>query len=88
MPEHAKPSTEVWSRFVAGHATGPVVDGLISAVLPFGAFVEVDGVTGLLPQSAWSQRPGWPSQLKVGSRIPVRVTTIDVTRRRFAAGAA
>lgn len=61
---------------------GEVVDGVVGTVLPFGAFVEIGRVTGLPPKSAWSQRP------EAGSRILVRVTTIDVTRRRFAAGAA
>lgn len=65
-----------WSRFVTRRATGDVVEGLVTRALPFGTLVEIDGVSGLVPG---------PGPAEPGSRIPVRVTTIDVARRRFAA---
>ncbi|HEY3464317.1 MAG TPA: S1 RNA-binding domain-containing protein, partial [Amycolatopsis sp.] len=37
-----------WSEFVAAHAEGGVLDGVVARVVPFGAFVEVaDGIHGL-----------------------------------------
>jgi ribosomal protein S1 len=72
----------VWSRFVAGRSAGELVDALVLRVLPFGSLVEIDGVAGLLPRSAADPAP------EAGSRLPIRVTTIDVTRRRFTAEAA
>ena len=55
-----------------------VLDGRVTQVLPFGAFVEVaEGIQGLLPKSAWS------AQLVTGSRIAVRIASIDVENRRM-----
>ncbi|MFE5571168.1 S1 RNA-binding domain-containing protein [Amycolatopsis japonica] len=42
--------TENWREFVVAHADGGVLDGVVTRVLPFGAFVEVaPGMEGLLP---------------------------------------
>jgi hypothetical protein len=46
MSEQISPA--VWNRFVPRRSTGDVANGLVVKVLPFGAFVEIDGVTGLL----------------------------------------
>ncbi|WP_370942710.1 S1 RNA-binding domain-containing protein [Amycolatopsis sp. cg5] len=64
----------VWQDFVARHSAGGVLDGLVTQVLPFGAFVEVaDGVQGLLPSVATER----------GARIAVKIDRIDVENRRF-----
>ncbi|EOD68875.1 S1 RNA-binding domain-containing protein [Amycolatopsis vancoresmycina] len=64
-----------WQEFVAAHAEGGVLDGVVTRVLPFGAFVEVaDGIHGLLVTDAAPQ---------AGTRLPVRIEQIDVERRRF-----
>lgn len=59
------------SRF----AVGDVVDGLVSRVLPFGAFVRIGGVDGLLT----TQQPP-----QVGAEVRVRVVAIDDERERVA----
>ena len=54
-----------------------MLDGSWREVLPFGAFVEVAvGIQGLLVTAP--ARP--PSS---GSRVTVRIESIDVERRRF-----
>ncbi|WIX97753.1 hypothetical protein QRX60_27085 [Amycolatopsis mongoliensis] len=64
-----------WQAFVAAHAEGGVLDGVVARVLPFGAFVEVaPGVQGLL---VTDRAPGQ------GSRVTVRIDSIDGERRRF-----
>jgi ribosomal protein S1 len=64
-----------WQEFVAAHAEGGVLDGVVARVLPFGAFVEVaPGVHGLWVTGA-APEPG--------SRVTVRIERIDVERRRF-----
>ncbi|WIV56646.1 S1 RNA-binding domain-containing protein [Amycolatopsis nalaikhensis] len=64
-----------WSEFVAAHAEGGVLDGVVARVVPFGAFVEVaDGIHGLLVS---------PVVPEVGSRVRVRIGSVDVERRRF-----
>ncbi|GAB3142271.1 S1 RNA-binding domain-containing protein [Amycolatopsis sp. NPDC004378] len=64
-----------FSEFVAAHAEGGVLDGVVARVLPFGAFVEVaPGVHGLLVTEA-APEPG--------TRLSVRIDRVDVERRRF-----
>ncbi len=64
-----------WQEFFAAHAEGGVLDGVVSRVVPFGAFVEVaDGIHGLLVTDEAPQ---------VGTRLPVRIEAVDVERRRF-----
>ena len=67
----------VWQGFVARNSGGGVLDGLVTKVLPFGVFVEVDGVRGLLPQSAGSVRP------ELSSRVSVKIRELDVENRRM-----
>jgi ribosomal protein S1 len=73
----SRPDQDDWTAFVTRHATGGVLDGRVTTVMPFGAFVAVaDGIEGLLPRPAWSAEP------EPGSTIPVRIAAIDVERRR------
>ncbi|WP_103350508.1 S1 RNA-binding domain-containing protein [Amycolatopsis sp. CA-128772] len=63
-----------WQEFVAAHAEGGVLDGVVARVLPFGAFVEVaDGVHGFLVSDEVPP---------AGTRLPVRIEQIDVEQRR------
>jgi small subunit ribosomal protein S1 len=75
-PDHSI-SLPAWKDFIARHAAGGTFEGLVTSVVPFGAFVEVaEGIHGLLPQSAWSARP------EAGASISVRIASIDVENRR------
>jgi ribosomal protein S1 len=71
-----------WATFVARHGVDDIVDGDVVSVVPFGAFVRIDGFDGLAPQKSWPTLP------EAGSRIQARVLAIDVDRRRFALGPA
>ncbi len=67
-----------WREFMASHADGGVLDGVVTRVLPFGAFVEVaQGLEGLLPTV------GGPGPLEAGSAVAVRIDKLDVQNRRF-----
>jgi ribosomal protein S1 len=63
-----------WNEFLAGHTVGDVVDGTVSKVLPFGAFVRVAGFDGLLPQV---------KTMSDGERVRVRILAIDDAGKRF-----
>ena len=63
-----------WSEFLAGHAVGDVVDGTVSKVVPFGAFVRIDGVDGLLPQV---------KTVADGQSVRVRILAIDEGQQWF-----
>ncbi|QUQ70134.1 S1 RNA-binding domain-containing protein [Kutzneria sp. CA-103260] len=66
--------SENWNEFLAGHTVGDVVDGTVSKVLPFGAFVRVGGFDGLLPQV---------KTVADGERVRVRILAIDDASQRF-----
>jgi ribosomal protein S1 len=63
-----------WHNFLADHKVGDVVDGTVSKVLPFGAFVRVAGFDGLLPQV---------KTVNDGEQVRVRILAIDDAGRRF-----
>ena len=75
---HTKVSPEAWRNFLAEHADGGVLNGVVASVVPFGAFVEVGpGIHGLLPH------PNCPEELETGSLIPVRIANVDLANRRM-----
>ena len=64
-----------WEAFIARHGVGDQVDGEVTKVLTFGAFVRLaEGVDGLL---VGEDRPG------LGARVPVRIAEIDLDKRRM-----
>lgn len=66
-------SQEVWQRFSAAHSVGDVIEGVVAEVVPFGSFVEYEGLHGLAFQQDWP----------VGARVRVRILDIDDARQRF-----
>jgi ribosomal protein S1 len=70
----------VFERFTARHTPGCVVDATVVKALPFGAIVEIDGVSGLASPA--------PAGLTPGAQVRVRVAAVDVAERRFAAESA
>jgi ribosomal protein S1 len=75
---HTPASLETWQDFLAAHAVGGVVDGCVSSVVPFGAFIELGGgIHGLLHRDAWSGPP------EVGAGIQVRILAVDLEGRRM-----
>jgi ribosomal protein S1 len=64
-----------WEDFIAKHGVGDLVDGQVTKVLPFGAFIRVAGaVDGLL---VGEDRP------EVGANVSVRIADIDHEKRRM-----
>lgn len=75
-----------WQAFARQHAIGQVVPGVVTKLVPFGAFVRVeDGIEGLVHISELAQRHvEMPEQVvKVGSDAFVKVIDIDLERRRI-----
>lgn len=64
---------------------GTIVEGTVTRIQPFGAFVEiVPGVEGLLHVSAFGRRIGHPSELvSAGQTVAVRVDAVDRGSRRI-----
>ena len=69
-------------------APGQVVVGTISNIVDFGAFVDLDGIDGLIHISelSWSH-VNHPSEiLNIGDEVSVRVLDIDRQRQRISLG--
>ncbi|MFL5817639.1 MAG: 30S ribosomal protein S1, partial [Conexibacter sp.] len=67
---------------------GMVVDGTISNIVDFGAFVDLDGIDGLIHISelSWSH-VNHPSEiLSIGDTVSVKVLDIDRDRQRISLG--
>ncbi|HYY74475.1 MAG TPA: 30S ribosomal protein S1 [Solirubrobacterales bacterium] len=67
---------------------GQVVEGAISNIVDFGAFVDLDGIDGLIHISelSWSH-VNHPSEiLNIGDVVPVKVLDIDRERQRISLG--
>ncbi|MEJ7789700.1 MAG: 30S ribosomal protein S1 [Thermoleophilaceae bacterium] len=67
---------------------GQVVEGAISNIVDFGAFVDLDGIDGLIHISelSWSH-VNHPSEiLAIGDTVPVKVLDIDRDRQRISLG--
>jgi small subunit ribosomal protein S1 len=67
---------------------GQVVEGTISNIVDFGAFVDLDGIDGLIHISelSWSH-VNHPSEiLSIGDKVTVKVLDIDRDRQRISLG--
>ena len=74
-----------WDEFARDVEVGAVVDGEVTKTVPFGAFVSVsDGVEGLVHVSeiAIHHVPSPELELSIGQQVRVKVTEIDMERRR------
>ncbi|MGH3442982.1 MAG: 30S ribosomal protein S1, partial [Nitriliruptorales bacterium] len=75
-----------WTTFSREHQAGNVVDGEVTKLVPFGAFVKVaDGIEGLIHISELSEHhvEAPEAVVNVGDRIEVKVIDIDTVRRRI-----
>lgn len=75
-----------WREVVKRFKTGEIIEGTITKLVPFGAFVEVaDGVEGLIHISELcEQRIEFPEEVvKLGEKTKVKVVDVDLERRRL-----
>src|SRR5437773_1051597 len=75
-----------WREFERKHQTGEVINGVVTKLVPFGAFVRVgEGIEGLVHISELSeQHVESPEQVvSVGHQGRVKDVDLDVSRRRI-----
>src|SRR5207249_7952323 len=75
-----------WREFERKHQTGEIIDGQVTKLVPFGAFVRVgEGIEGLVHISELSdQHVESPEQVvSVGRHAPVKVAVVDGCRGRL-----
>jgi len=67
---------------------GDVVEGVISNIVDFGAFVDLDGMDGLIHISelSWSHVNHPSEVLEIGQKVEVKVLDIDRERQRISLG--
>jgi small subunit ribosomal protein S1 len=74
-----------WLAVAEGLSPGDVIEGQVTHIASFGAFVELgDGVEGLVHLSEMPQGEQTAATLPPGSSVQVRVLRIDPQRRRIA----
>jgi small subunit ribosomal protein S1 len=74
-----------WQRVTATLDEGEVVEGTVTDVAPFGAFVEIGkGVEGLVHTSEMPGGQATCSDLEPGAPVTVRVLEIDEGERQIA----
>jgi small subunit ribosomal protein S1 len=75
-----------WREFERKYQVGEIIDGQVTKLVPFGAFVRVaPGIEGLVHISELSEQhvDSPESVLSVGDDVRVKVIEIDVARRRI-----
>ncbi|TLM92765.1 MAG: 30S ribosomal protein S1, partial [Actinobacteria bacterium] len=75
-----------WKQLVKNYPIGAIVEGTVTKLVPFGAFVELgDGIEGLVHISEMAKgHVETPDQVAtVGQKVHVKVMDVDTERRRI-----
>jgi small subunit ribosomal protein S1 len=75
-----------WKEFERKYQAGEIIEGQVTKLVPFGAFVRVAaGIEGLVHISELSEQhvDSPESVLSVGDQVRVKVIEVDVARRRI-----
>ena len=75
-----------WQKIVAQHQVGDVVEGRVTKIVAFGAFVEIyEGIEGLVHISELANRHvERPDEVvSVGQQVQVKIIEVDSDRRRL-----
>jgi small subunit ribosomal protein S1 len=74
-----------WKEFERHYSAGEIIEGEVTKIVPFGAFVRVaEGIEGLVHISELAEEHVESADqiVQVGDRVRVRVVEVDVARRR------
>ncbi len=82
--ERAELREKTWAEIEEGQ----IREGVVRSVKPFGAFVDVGGVDGLLPigELSWVRVENIDEVIKPGDKVKVQVLRIDREARKLAFG--
>jgi small subunit ribosomal protein S1 len=75
-----------WRAFADKHSVGEVLDGIVTKIVPFGAFTRVSpGIEGLVHISELVPQPAEDPEdvVAVGDAVRVRIIDVDLERRRI-----
>src|SRR5439155_1165563 len=80
------PQEDPWKEFERKYKAGEIIDGQVTKLVPFGAFVRVaHGIEGLVHISELSHEhvESPEAVLSVGDTVRVKVIDVDISRRRI-----
>jgi small subunit ribosomal protein S1 len=80
----------IWDKYAEAHRQGEVVEGVVTKLTNFGAFVELDdGIEGLVHVSEIADRhvKDPADELKVGDQIKVKILKIDADAHKISLSA-
>lgn len=79
-------SPEVKQEKLDKISQGDILEGIVTGVMPFGLFVDLDGVEGLvhISEIAWEKVSNPADYYSVGSKISVKVLGIDEGSKKLA----
>jgi ribosomal protein S1 len=82
--ERAEQREKTWATLEEGQSH----EGVVRSVKPFGAFVDIGGVDGLLPigEMSWSRVAKVEDLIRTGDKVTVKVLKIDHTARKLTLG--
>jgi small subunit ribosomal protein S1 len=75
-----------WRQFARNHEMGDLIEGRVTKLVPFGAFVELDdAIEGLVHISELAPHhvERAEDEIRVHDRVPVKIIDIDLDRRRI-----
>ena len=77
-----------WRTLVKKYPVDAIVEGVVTKLVPFGAFVDLGGIDGLIHISELSwNHVNHPSEVvKVGQEVEVEVLDVDLNRERISLG--
>jgi len=79
-----------WQKIVARHKVGDIVDGRVTKIVAFGAFVEIEpGIDGMVHISdlSWTRKFGHPSEaLEKGQEVKCVVLEVNEAKQRISLG--
>jgi len=78
-------ATDIWDDFFSRHTVGGIVDGKITRMTNFGAFVELDeGIEGLIHVSEFDDSQGGEKvDLQVGNTYQVKIIKLSPQERKI-----
>ncbi|MBN2145671.1 MAG: 30S ribosomal protein S1 [Candidatus Aureabacteria bacterium] len=76
------------SKFFEKFKVGDIVEGLVKNITDFGAFIDLDGIDGLLhiTDMSWKRIKHPSEMLAIGDRISVKILEIDREKERVSLG--
>ncbi|MBQ3053896.1 MAG: 4-hydroxy-3-methylbut-2-enyl diphosphate reductase [Clostridia bacterium] len=83
---HKNPEDDPWANFK--HNVGDIVNGTVVRLVPFGAFVDIDGIDGLIyiTELSWRNIKHPSEVLKEGQVVEVTIKDIDIEKKKISLG--